>query len=42
LIGVWCGLGKVAAILLPIILPIIALVEHTVGAFRDRSEVRKR
>jgi hypothetical protein len=41
LIGVWCGLGKAVGILLPIILPIIALVERTVGAFRDRSEVRK-
>jgi quinol-cytochrome oxidoreductase complex cytochrome b subunit len=37
-IGAWYALGKVGAILLPI----IALVERIVGAYRDRSEARRR
>jgi quinol-cytochrome oxidoreductase complex cytochrome b subunit len=37
-IGAWYALGKVAFILLPI----IALVERTVDAFRDTSKARRR
>jgi hypothetical protein len=37
-IGAWYVLGKVGIILLPI----IALVERIVDAFRDRSEARRR
>jgi hypothetical protein len=37
-IGAWYVLGKVGAILLPI----LAVVERIVGAYRGRSEARKR
>jgi hypothetical protein len=37
-IGAWYVLGKVGAILLPI----IALVEWIIGAYKDRSEARRR
>ena len=37
-IGAWYVLGKVGAILLPI----IALVEWVVGAYKDSSEARRR
>jgi hypothetical protein len=37
-IGAWYVLGKMGAIFLPI----VAVVERIVGAYRDRSEARKR